>query len=217
MDEITLHPDVPKTPYDSRKQRPVVIAVDSQARPARPLCFWCLAPTMVPVNVLKGRLMSTGEVARLLGVSRQHVVDLCTQGRLPFITVGTHRRVREADVEELLRGGELTREAERSLWLHRAVAGKVVLDPDTALETAGRNLATMRLTHPDGMSAAWLDRWQAVLARGLDATLDALTSRSAEAIELRQNSPFAGVLTEDERTAVHRSFRAHWRREHTAA
>jgi len=29
------------------------------------------------------RLLTTGEAARLLGTSRQHVVDLCTAGDLP--------------------------------------------------------------------------------------------------------------------------------------
>lgn len=47
-------------------------------------------------------------------------------------------------------------------------------------------------------------------AAGPDEVLRALTSRSEEAIELRQNSPFAGVLTEDERQASHAAFRDTW-------
>lgn len=172
---------------------------------------------MVAMSTTDRALLSTGEAARLLGVSRQQVVNLCTQGRLPFATVGTHRRIRRTDVEAMLSVTGLPREAERSLWIHRAVAGKVVLDPDASLKLARRNLAKMLLVHPDGMSRVWLSHWQAVLDRGVDAVLQALASTSAEAVELRQNSPFAGILTDQERAAVQASFRTHWRRTHHAA
>jgi excisionase family DNA binding protein len=169
-----------------------------------------------------GELLTTGQVAGLLGASRQHVVDLCTRGDLPFVSVGTHRRVRRDDVEAFL-GGRLTREAERSLcwlwlwlWLHCAVAGRLVLAPDTVMRTARANLTRMRTVHPDGMSGAWLAGCAGTLDRGVDATLDVLTSRAPRAVELRQNSPFAGVLTDDERGRAMTAFRTHWRRDHTA-
>ena len=163
-----------------------------------------------------GELLSTGEVARLLGVSRQHVVDLCSRGVLPFVSVGTHRRVRRADVDSFL-GEGLSREAEQSLWLHRAVAGRLVLDPDGVMAKAAMNLSGMRVVHPAGMSANWLSQWSQVLERGVDAVLDVLTSRAELAVELRQNSPFAGALTDRQRSQVLAAFREHWRREHTAA
>jgi excisionase family DNA binding protein len=161
------------------------------------------------------QLLSTGQAATLLGVSRQHVVDLCTRGALPFVTTGTHRRIRRSDVEPLL-AQHLTREAERSLWLHRAVAGRLVGDPEDVLRTAVQNLGRLQETHPSGMSAHWLSCWQEVLGNGVDTVLDTLVSRAPLAIELRQNSPFAGVLTNDERAAVHAAFREHWRRDHAA-
>jgi excisionase family DNA binding protein len=181
------------------------------------LRFWWLRSTIGGVAGVNDELLSTGEAARMLGVSRQHVVNLCTQGRLPFATVGTHRRLRRADVEAMLSITGLSREAERSLWVHRAVAGKVVLDPDASIELAQRNLARMLQVHTDGMSRAWLIRWESVLDHGVDAVLETLSSVSADAVELRQNSPFAGILTEQERTAVRGAFRAHWRRTHDAA
>jgi excisionase family DNA binding protein len=67
-------------------------------------------------------LITTGCAAALLGCSRQHVVDLCTQRALPFVSVGSHRRVRRADVTALARPA-LSRDQERSLWLHRVAAG----------------------------------------------------------------------------------------------
>ena len=64
------------------------------------------------------------------------------------------------------------------------------------------------------MSARWLDDWESVLDSGPEAVLQTLTSQAPLAIELRQNSPFAGVISEMERTAVMRAFRAQERRVH---
>jgi len=160
-------------------------------------------------------LMSTGEAARLLGCSRQHVVDLCVRGLLPFVSVGSHRRVHRTDVTGLM-SRELTRDQERSLWLHRVVAGRLALDPEAVLAQAGKNLQHLRQVHPKGVTAQWLAEWQKVLDSGEDAVFSALTSPSRHAVELRQNSPFAGVLSQQERTAALGAFRHHWRQAHAA-
>jgi excisionase family DNA binding protein len=69
-------------------------------------------------------LLTTGEAAKILNTSRQHVVDLCDRGELPFVTTGSHRRILRADVEALrTRTQRLTRDQERSLWLGYATAG----------------------------------------------------------------------------------------------
>jgi hypothetical protein len=111
---------------------------------------------------------------------------------------------------------DLTRDQVKALWLHRAVAGKLVADPDAVLVKAAANLERLRQIHPDGMATVWLDRWAGILHRGAEAVLDILTSRAAEAVELRQNSPFAGVLTDEERRAVLAAFATYWRREPAA-
>jgi hypothetical protein len=46
---------------------------------------------------------------------------------------------------------------------------------------------------------------------GTEAVLDVLTSPAPLAIELRQNSPFAGVLPEAEQRDVLAAFGARWR------
>ena len=151
----------------------------------------------------------------LLRSSRQHVVDMCERGLLPYVKVGSHRRLRRPDVEAVLRP-ELTRDQLKALWLHRAVAGRLVQDPDAVLAKATVNLERLRRVHPDGMAAMWLDRWGMVLDTGIEAVLDTLASRAPEAIELRQNSPFAGVLSEAERQAVLAAFAGFWRSRHAA-
>lgn len=154
--------------------------------------------------------LSTGQVAQMLNVSRQHVVDLCNRGDLPFESTGTHRRVRRSDVLALRRRGTqhgtLSRDQLRSLWLHRAVAGKLVMDPVGIVRVAHRNLQTLCLAHPRGQAARWLREWARLLDGPTEDVLDALTSRSQRGIELRQNSPFAGALTERERTRVLEGF-----------
>jgi hypothetical protein len=143
------------------------------------------------------------------------VVDLCQPGLLPCVKVGAHRRLRRADVDAVLRP-ELTRDQLKALWLHHAVAGRLVADPEEVLAKAASNLDRLKQVHPRGMAAMWLHRWQAVLDAGAEAVLASLTSRDPGAVELRQSSPFAGVLPEAERRAVLAAFSRRWRRDHAA-
>jgi excisionase family DNA binding protein len=157
-------------------------------------------------------LLTTGQAASLLGCSRQHVVDLCACGALPSLTTGTHRRVRRADVEALAQGvriGAPSREAVRSRWLHRAVAGKLARNPERVLRLARRNLDRLERSHPGGMSRRWLGRWRVLLDQGPEAVMSVLVAETEESNELRQNSPFAGVLSSAERLAILDAFRRH--------
>lgn len=153
-------------------------------------------------------LLTTGAAANLLGTSRQHVVDLCERGDLAFVTTGTHRRVARADIVAVAaRSRRLTRDQQRSLWLNHAVAGKLVADPDGVFDSARANLAHLRSIHTRGQAARWLAEWGEILAGPIEGVLDVLTSPTPRARELRQNSPFAGVLTEGERLHVLDAFR----------
>lgn len=163
--------------------------------------------------------LTSGQAARILGCSRQHVVDLCDSGKLPCSVIGSHRRIARADLKSFLDTGRaLRREEERSLWLHRALVGPLLRDPDKVLAHARANIIRWRGAHrPDGMTQAWLSEWEALLDSGVDAVAEVLVSRAPHAVDLRTNSPFAGVLDENERSAVLQSFRRHWAREHAAA
>jgi excisionase family DNA binding protein len=153
-------------------------------------------------------LLTTKQAAVLLGCSRQHVVDLCESGRLLHVRIGTHRRIRRADVEAVTTTRTLRREELRSLWLHRAVAGKVVADPDRAIATARRNISRFREIQP--RARTWLDAWDRILDAGPERVLETLTSSARDAIDLRQNTPFAGLLNEQERLAILSSFAANY-------
>ena len=59
----------------------------------------------------------------------------------------------------------------------------------------------------DGRTVEYLREWDRIVARGLEQTVGTLLSTSPRARELRQNSPFAGVLSQTERTQALRTFR----------
>lgn len=149
-------------------------------------------------------LIRTGQAAEILGVSRQHVVDLVNRGTLSAQAPGRHRRLDRGEVERLARGG-MRREERRSLWLHRAVAGRIAIDPEGTLALARANLARMRAAH--GSDIVWLRHWAAILGRGPEEVMRVLTGENPVSAELRQNSPFAGVLTDRQRSLALRAFR----------
>jgi excisionase family DNA binding protein len=162
-------------------------------------------------------MLKTGEVARLLGVSRQHVANLCNRGEIEHIRVGTHRRIPRREVDRCM-GNRLTREEEKSLRLHQALLTPMLAEPNAVISKARDNLDRWHSMHrPDGMTVRYLEEWKRVLDGGLDAIVDVVISPSQAARELRQNSPFAGVLPNETRLQVLRTFKDHWRREHEQA
>lgn len=161
-------------------------------------------------------MLRTGDVARSLGVSRQHVVDLCDRGEVTFTFVGKHRRIPSSEVARLL--GTLTRDQERSLWLHQALLGELLSHPTETLDKARANIRRWRGSHrADGMTVRYLNEWSDVIDAGLDRVVEVVTSKAPYACELRQNSPFAGVLPGDTRMQVLNSFNQHWSVEHPTA
>jgi excisionase family DNA binding protein len=155
-------------------------------------------------------LLSTGAAADLLGTSRQHIVDLCSRGILPFAMVGTHRRVRREDVLALAgrgagaRGGPMTRDQIRTLWLHRVAAGRVARSPGTSIAKARRRLRSLLPGEPAGRR--WLEVWDTLTWEGPEVVMRAMVSTSPYARELRANSPWLGLLTRAEREATIAAF-----------
>lgn len=152
--------------------------------------------------------LRTGEVASRLGVSRQHVVDLCKQGKLPHIMVGAHRRVPEHAVMSKF---VTTRDPrsdgkQQSLWLHAALIPKLVNDPDAVLGIARRNLAKQR-DSGSARSAAYIREWEAILDAGVGRVIEALLDQSDHGATLRSCTPFTGVLSQDETRSIKKAYR----------
>lgn len=149
------------------------------------------------------RLISTGEAAEILGVSRQHVANLCSSGLLPYSLVGSHRRVRRADVEQLAVGkSRMTRDQTASLLFGAAIAGKVLADPERTRALARENLRKMHDRATRTSAREWLKEWDDIVDGPLTGLITVLTSPSPRSRELRQNNPFAGVLSQSERERI---------------
>jgi hypothetical protein len=90
----------------------------------------------------------------------------------------------------------------RSLAYHQAIArrlGRAMVaeaqHPHFKLRQSGR------------IASPYADRWEAILARPIPEIRRALVERTPEADDLRQNSPFAGLLSEPERRRIVESVR----------
>ena len=100
----------------------------------------------------------------------------------------------------------LTRDQRRSLYLHAAIAKELTNRPTEVIEIARQNIDKMRSVNPH----AWrlLDEWERIL-RGMTIQIVArMLDPSEHARDLRQATPFAGVLTPAQRADVYRSFRS---------
>lgn len=99
----------------------------------------------------------------------------------------------------------MKREDLRSLAFHRAAIDKLRGAPADGLARARGHLGMLRRMHPDASDL--LDRWD----RWLELPLDELARRCLDTSligrDMRQVTPFAGLLSARERLAVLRSFR----------
>jgi transcriptional regulator with XRE-family HTH domain len=90
----------------------------------------------------------------------------------------------------------------RTLELHRAIAAKLAANPTDVIASARRNLALMRGNDHEGRSSLYLDAWQALLDGPTHGLTRAMVSTDAAAKEIRQASPFSGILSDTERLDV---------------
>ncbi len=102
-------------------------------------------------------------------------------------------------------GTALTRDQERSLFLHAAIAKELRGRHAEVLEIARQNIFRMRSVNPH--ASPFLDEWERILQGTIDQIVVCMLDPSDRGRDLRQVSPFAGVLTAAQRVAVYRSFR----------
>jgi hypothetical protein len=122
----------------------------------------------------------------------------------------TMRRARdEAErlrLDDLTGGGEMRdghdRARARGLAYHRAIARRL---RRPMVEEARHTLFSLRQS---GLIAPrYADRWEEILDRTVPEIRRALVEETQEAADLRQNSPFAGTLSEPERRRIIESVR----------
>lgn len=92
---------------------------------------------------------------------------------------------------------------QRSLAFHRAVAEKLQLRPEL-LPVAMANLD--RWGQQAGRSQPYFDEWRRILERPFDEVLAMIVEDTPRMGELRQSTPFAGILEPKERWRVYDTF-----------
>lgn len=94
----------------------------------------------------------------------------------------------------------------RSLALHALIAAKITRDPDL-LRKPRQNLERWSARWASQFPR-WAAEWCVILDRPWPEIAALITEPSENAARLRQSSPFAGVLTPQERKRVYEAFRA---------
>lgn len=93
----------------------------------------------------------------------------------------------------------LTHPEKRSLELHRMIAEKLSEDAIGVVRQAKSRIETMRAADPEGRTAKYVDAWDQLLSGPREELVGTMLSTDQNARDLRQSSPFGGVLTDEER------------------
>ncbi len=89
----------------------------------------------------------------------------------------------------------------RSIAFHRAIANKLRDNP-ALLNVAFENIERWKRLGYARSSWVLLDKWQVLLRGSFDELLSKMTEDSDTMQQLRQSTPFAGILTNAERSEV---------------
>jgi len=137
---------------------------------------------------------------------RESIDELLSDGKHRHLLAEALKRRREAAAKAgdagIDRKGRRTsdghRTAERrALAYHRLIAGR--LDRGMVEEAKER---IERLAADGHLHPRYAEDWRALLARPVDEIAAAISADTQEGNDLRQNSPFAGVLNEQERWRI---------------
>lgn len=137
---------------------------------------------------------------------REAIAELGDDGRHPLASALAARRDIAADIGGDRPAGEPSRPLpprghrtaeRRSLALHRVVAGRL----DVALVEEARRRVE-RLLAEGRLHSRYAERWRQLLSRPIPEIVAAIVDDGQTGKDLRQGSPFAGVLNEQERRRI---------------
>jgi hypothetical protein len=92
------------------------------------------------------------------------------------------------------------------LALHAAIAGELAARPEEVLDIARRNVGVMRAVGPG--AEGLLAEWDRILDLPPPVVASRMLDPSEHGRDLRQVTPFSGVLRPRARTAVYKAFRS---------
>lgn len=150
------------------------------------------------------------ELARRLNVTPGAVTSMeksDASGRIRFSTLeralqalGTSSAAESPTLAE----ERLERREDRvALELHKAIAKKLIDDPEAVLSLVPANLERLRHRVQGNAMEQLLEYWQELTStQTIGPLIDVMLGGSSVSCTMRQTSPFAGVLTEEERLAA---------------
>lgn len=94
----------------------------------------------------------------------------------------------------------------RSLAMHAVIARKIERDP-RLLQIARNNVERWNIQQRAD-APAWLSEWRQILEQPWENIAALITEPSENGARLRQSTPFAGILTNQERWRIYAAFRA---------
>lgn len=137
------------------------------------------------------------EVIYGLFASKTSVADIASE------TCCTAAEVQEAIDQAQAARPPIERRENRVTWeLHYAVARKLDEDPTDIIKRALKQAGIMKARQRDTISRGWMDQWEQLLRCDLDVLKATMLEVSHEAEDLRQMSPFIGVLSQEERRSA---------------
>ena len=93
----------------------------------------------------------------------------------------------------------------RSLVMHTVIAEKIQTNP-ALIAHAQQNLGRWRRRR-EGSAPGWMDEWRGILKRPQAEIAAIICEPSERGARLRQSSPFAGALSNQERKRIYDAFR----------
>lgn len=146
--------------------------------------------------------LSGRELARRAGTTHSALVDYAKGRHDPGFS--TLERIALAGGYDLVVGlrPRLSGPEIRTLEMHRAIATKIESDPEGVRELARHNLEVLRAADVVGNTEPYLDAWEDLINGPVARLVSVMTSTDQAARDLRQASPFAGVLSDEERLEV---------------
>ncbi|MGH9917913.1 MAG: helix-turn-helix domain-containing protein [Nitrososphaerales archaeon] len=160
------------------------------------------APETMLERLLRASGFSQRELGRRARVSNASLIAYAKGRQDPGLTM-LQRLADAANCDLVVEvRPRLTPPELRTLELHRLIAEKLEEDPERVLAIANQNLELMRRTDHGRHSRPYLDAWQVLLCGPKRDLARVMVSTDAVARDLRQASPFSGVLSEKERISA---------------
>ncbi len=161
---------------------------------------------MNPIRTLRAVLgLSQAELAAVAGTSQPAIASYESETKSPTWRTITRAAGAAGVACYPWVGPVMTRDQRRSLALHVALAAELAARPEDVLNTARRNVAVMRAAGPG--AERLLAEWERILGLPPAQVASRMLDPSDHGRDLRQVTPFAGVLDPRARAAVYRSFR----------